>query len=110
MSKEISVQEVIEKFPSRFRPEKAGDMDKVFQFALKDDENFYVQIKEGQCTTAMGDHSDPSVTLKMNSKTFIKVITGQQDGMSAFLTGKLKAEGDVMLATQLGSLFSNKKA
>jgi putative sterol carrier protein len=36
----------------------------------------------------------------------IRLIEGEQDGMSAYLKGQLRAEGDVMLATRLGKLFS----
>jgi putative sterol carrier protein len=41
----------------------------------------------------------------MDESTFIGVIQGEIDGMSAFMKGLLRAEGDVMLATKLGKLF-----
>ena len=34
------------------------------------------------------------------------VLSGELNGMQAFMTGKLRAEGDMMLAAKLGELFS----
>jgi putative sterol carrier protein len=36
----------------------------------------------------------------------IRIISGEQDGMGAYMKGQLRAEGNVMLATRLGKLFS----
>jgi putative sterol carrier protein len=35
-------------------------------------------------------------------------MSGETSGMSAFMTGRLKATGDVMLAAKLNSLFPAK--
>lgn len=108
MSAEITVSKVIEKLPSRFQTDAAKDLAAVYQFYLEDDEDFFIQIKDQTCTTFTGEHNDPSISLFMNAETFIRVVTGEQDGMSAFLKGQLRAEGNVMLATKLGKLFKKK--
>lgn len=109
MSQDISVAKVIEKLPSRFIAGNAQDLSVTFQFQVEDDSDFYISILEGECIINEGEHPDPNVTLIMDADTMIEVITGQKDGMSAFLTGKLRAEGDVMLATKLSKLFSREK-
>ncbi|WP_197466178.1 SCP2 sterol-binding domain-containing protein, partial [Oleiphilus sp. HI0080] len=53
-----------------------------------------------------GDHDDPSVTLIMSTETLNGIVSGETDGMQAFMAGQLRAEGDMMLATKLGELFS----
>ena len=108
MSSDITVARVIAKLPSRFQADAAESLNVIFQFLLEDDENFYITIHEQSCTTTQGEHPDPSVTLLMDAETFIKVVTGQQDGMSAFMKGQLRAEGNVILATKLGKLFKDK--
>ncbi len=108
MSKEITVTQVIEKLPSRFQPEAAVGLNAVFQFYLEDGEDFFIQIQNQTCQTQAGEHLDPSISLFMDTETFIRVVTGEQDGMSAFLKGQLRAEGNVMLATKLGKLFKKK--
>ncbi|WP_415884497.1 SCP2 sterol-binding domain-containing protein [Neptuniibacter sp. QD34_54] len=109
MSQEISVSKVVEKLPSRFVSQNAVDLEAVFQFELEDDQNFYIEIKDAQCNVLTGDHDDPNVTLIMEAETMVSVINGEKDGMSAFLSGQLRAEGNIMLATKLGKLFSREK-
>lgn len=108
MRSEITVAKVIEKLPSRFEPDAAKDLTVIYQFLLEDESDFYIEIDNQECSTFPGEHPDPSITLLMDADTFIQVVTGQQDGMSAFLKGQLRAEGNVMLATKLGKLFKKK--
>jgi len=109
MSNPITVEQVINKFPSRFNPEKAVDFEAVFQFELEDDSDFYLTIADQQCRAIKGEHDDPNITLIMDAATMIDVINGELDGMSAFMQGRLRAEGNLLLAPKLGELFSHDK-
>ncbi|MHB0775337.1 SCP2 sterol-binding domain-containing protein [Halomonas sp. WWR20] len=100
-------QAVIDKLQSRFDPNAAQGMDEVFQFNLSDAENYYLHINDGNLDVQQGDHDDPSVTLSMDSDTLKGIMDGDIDGMQAFMSGKLKATGNIMLATKLTSLFPN---
>lgn len=109
MPSAISVTKVIEKLPSRFVSENAAGVAATFQFVLEDEQDFFITVSEGECTVEAGEHPDPNVTLLMDAETMVSVINGEKDGMSAFLSGQLRAEGNVMLATKLSKLFSRKK-
>jgi len=41
----------------------------------------------------------------MDSETLAEIVSGELDGMAAFMGGRLQAEGDVMLGTRLSQLF-----
>jgi putative sterol carrier protein len=99
------INAIIEGLKDKFNADAAAGMDDVFQFSIEDSDNYYVAIKDGQCEIAQGNHNDPSVTLVMNKETLKGVLTGEEDGMQAFMAGKLRAEGDMMLATKLTALF-----
>ena len=45
-------------------------------------------------------------TIKVSWDDFQSLATGALDGMTAFMTGKLKVEGDMGNAMQLQSIFS----
>ncbi|MFC6672419.1 SCP2 sterol-binding domain-containing protein [Marinobacterium aestuariivivens] len=105
MSEQLSVDRVLEKLPSRFCADQARGLSSIFQFILDDEDVFYIDIREQRCVVLRERHPDPDITLLLDSTTFIRVVTGEQDGMSAFLKGQLRAEGNVMLATKLGKLF-----
>lgn len=100
-----TVADITSKMESKFNPAAAAGLDLVFQFNVEDDENFNVTVKDGTCAVATGDAANPNVTLIMDSATLIGVMTGETDGMQAFMAGKLRAEGDMMLALKLGELF-----
>jgi putative sterol carrier protein len=45
-------------------------------------------------------------TLLMSDETFMLLATGKLDGQKAFMTGKLKTKGNLMLATKLDAVLS----
>lgn len=110
MNTHITVAQIIEKLPSRFNPEQAGSLNATFQFQLSDATPFYISIVDQRCEGLSGEHQDPDITLHLDEATLIRVVTGEQDGMSAFMKGQLRAEGNVMLATRLSKLFSGRKS
>jgi putative sterol carrier protein len=46
-----------------------------------------------------------NLTFLADSGDWVKIMTGQLDGMSAFMQGKLKVKGDRELAMKFQSLF-----
>ncbi|WP_458526290.1 SCP2 sterol-binding domain-containing protein [Onishia taeanensis] len=99
---------VLDKLQTRFDPQAAQGMDDVFQFNFSDKGSYYLVVKDGNLDVQAGEHDDPSVTLSMSSETLKGVMSGDISGMSAFMSGQLKATGNVMLATRLSSLFPNR--
>lgn len=97
----------LEKLQARFNPEAAEGMDEVFQFHFSDAGDHYLVIKDRTLDVQEGEHDDPSVSLGMSTDTLKGIMSGDINGMTAFMTGKLKATGNVMLATKLTSLFPN---
>jgi len=105
MTSNITLEKIFNKLQDRFNPDAAQGLNKVFQFSLNDADSFYLMIDNGQLQSHWGEHNDPNITLRMGEATFIGIISGDIDGMGAFMKGQLKAEGDVILATKLGQLF-----
>ncbi|MEH6472193.1 MAG: SCP2 sterol-binding domain-containing protein [Halopseudomonas sp.] len=101
----MSHQQQLDAMVSRFNANAAGDLDAVFQYQLEGDDSYYVAIQQGHCSVEAGEHQDPNATLTMDDETLQQILTGETDGMQAFMAGKLKVTGDMMLATRLTALF-----
>ena len=61
---------------------------------------------EGKATWGEGTGESPRLTFVTSTATWVKMIAGKIDGMQAFMTGKLKIEGDMMFAQQFQTLFN----
>ena len=100
-----STAEIINTLTAKFNATAAAGLDLIFQFNIEDAENYYVTVKDGTCDVQAGENDDANVTLIVDSETFKGIATGETDGMQAFMGGKLRAEGDMMLAMKLSELF-----
>lgn len=102
-----SVKDVFDKMPSAFDPNQAKNLNKVFQFEITGNQkaDYYVVIKDGSCEVKEGVHESPDVTLTMSDETWLGMVNKEISGIKAFMTGKLKVKGDLMLAQRIYELF-----
>jgi putative sterol carrier protein len=102
-----TISEFISRMANAFVPEKAAGIDASVQLKLTGAQTgeWFVAIKDNKCTISQGTAPAAKLTVTADSADFIKIFTGQMDGMQAFMQGKLKLAGDMNLAMKLVSLF-----
>ncbi len=103
----LTVKKIFERIPEVFRPEKASGLDVVFQFVIAGGGGgtWHVKVKEQKCEVKEGPAEKPTTTIKMGDEDFVKMIQGQLNAMSAYTSGKLKIEGDLMKSQLIEKLF-----
>ncbi|MBW2203925.1 MAG: SDR family NAD(P)-dependent oxidoreductase [Deltaproteobacteria bacterium] len=103
----LTVAGVFENIPGAFQPDKAAGVDVVFQFDISGAEggSWYITVKDGSCEVAQGSQGSPTTTIKMGDDDFVKMMSGELNAMSAFTSGKLKVEGDLMKSQLIEKLF-----
>jgi len=92
----------------RFQPDKASGVDAALQWLIADDGDehpYTVTVKDGTCETDPGRVDDPRVTLTTDVVSFAKLMAGKAPGPMLYMTGKLKIQGDLMLAQRMTSFF-----
>ena len=52
------------------------------------------------------DDNDAQCTMVISMENFMEMAAGNLDGTSAFMTGKLKIQGDMGIAMKLGPMLS----
>lgn len=102
-----SVNEVFEKMPQVFNAAAASGVNAVYQFHITGSEagDWYVAIKDGACEVSKGVHASPNTTITMADADWLAMCNGTLNGMTAFMSGKLKVSGDIMAAQRIPSLF-----
>ena len=99
--------DLLKKLPTAFQPEAAGDTDCTVQFNISTP--MHVVIRNGTCATRDGASTSPDVAITMDDDDLISLMKGELNGMTAFMTGKLQLEGDLMLAQRMFGFFDSSK-
>lgn len=95
------VANAVEAMKAKFNPAAAAGLDLVFGFDITDEGKKYALIvKDGTCDLQEGENPDANCTLVMDSETLKGIVSGDTDGMQAFMGGKLRVEGDMMLSVR----------
>ncbi|KAF8269584.1 sterol-binding-like protein [Lactarius quietus] len=97
--------------------EKAAQIKKnngVFEFKVKDDAgkeaSWTIDLKKTG-TVKKGEAKSlglkPDVTILLSDEVFVDLAEGKMTGQKAFMTGKLKTKGNMMLATKLDGVLKS---
>ena len=103
----LTIQDLMERMPGAFLPDKAGDTEAVIQFHFTGDQaaDWTATIQGGACEVAEGVAETATLTLTAEGQDYIDVIMGDLDPMKAFMQGKLKLAGDLNLAMKMMNFF-----
>ncbi len=106
---------VFEKMPTLFRADRAGSTNAVIHWIITDApgggaDTYELVIADGACVLSKVAEKDPKLALTMGPVDFLKVASGNGNPVMMFMTGKLKAKGDLSLAANIANLFDLPKA
>jgi len=107
----LTISQLMEKMPGAFLPEKAVGVNATIHFKFTGEEagEWNAKIADGKVFVAQGAPSDAAtMTLTADSSDYVKLLTGELDGMQAFMQGKLKLGGDLNLAMKMMNFFKIK--
>ncbi|MBE2192792.1 MAG: SCP2 sterol-binding domain-containing protein [Anaerolinea sp.] len=88
-----------------FRADKAQDDKALLAFNLSG-KNFWMKVDKGTLESGSGDApGEPDLILKAAAEDFVKIMNREMNPMTAFMSGKVKAERNMGLAIKLMGWF-----
>jgi putative sterol carrier protein len=100
-----TVQEFFEGLPARADTSKTAGMNNSYGFDIEGAGQWTVKVTDGAVSVAEGMEDAADVTISASQEVFEKIISGEQNPTSAYMTGKLKLKGDMGAAMKLQKLF-----
>jgi putative sterol carrier protein len=109
------LDEVFNRMPTLFRADKAGTTSAVIHWiitggAAGGSDTYETVIENATCTVTNQAVREPKLTMTMDPVVFLKVVSGDGNPMMMFMTGKIKAKGDLGLAANVAKLFDLPKS
>lgn len=105
------ISEVFGRMKEFFKPENAQGQEAVVHWKITDGpdgsvDHWEVVVRNGELTVTDSPVETPRVTLTMDGVSFLKLVTGAEQGPTMFMSGKLQLEGDMMFAANIQSMFT----
>jgi putative sterol carrier protein len=99
--------EYFSELPSKVNKDKVKGMNAVYQWDITGSNGgkWHVILKNDDVMIGSGQAESPNITLTLEEQNFMDLVTGKLNGQMAFLTGKLKIQGDMTLAMKLQSII-----
>jgi putative sterol carrier protein len=92
-----------EALPGRAAGKTAG-VNTTYVFDIEGAGTWTVAVTDEGATVTDGDQGG-ACTIEATSETFSKIVSGEQNPTTAYMTGKLKIKGDMGAAMKLQKLF-----
>lgn len=99
-----SVREFFGGLESRVDESKTAGMNNSYVFDVEGAGTWTVRVEDGSVTVAEGAQ-EADCTISASEETFQKIVDGEQNPTTAYMTGKLKVQGDMGAALKLQKLF-----
>jgi putative sterol carrier protein len=103
----MTVGELFDALSTRLDAEAASGLHRTLQWHITDEEPgvWAFEINDGSGRLIPGGVAEPDTTFTTSGETWMAIAEGRMDAMRAFMSGKLKVDGDMMLALKAPKLF-----
>jgi putative sterol carrier protein len=102
----VAAKEFFDKLESDADPSKLAGMSNSYLFDIEGEGQWLVSVADGKLSvTDGGADASADATISTSAETFEKIVAGEQNPTTAYMTGKLKIKGDMGAAMKLQKLF-----
>ena len=97
--------EFFESLPDRVDPERIDGLEHTYLFDIAGEGRWLVDVRDKKVTVTEDPDGSADVEFKMSAETFERIRTRKQNPMTAYMTGKLKVNGDIRAAMALQQIL-----
>ena len=99
-----STREFFEALPGRVDESKTAGMNNSYVFDVEGAGTWLVSVDDGRVSVTEGG-GEADCTISATQENFQKMVSGDLNPTTAYMTGKLKIKGDMGAAMKLQKLF-----
>ena len=99
-----SAREFFEGLSERIDPERARSLDASYRFDIEGAGTWRLEADGDRVIVSESD-APADCMIRTDERTFLRIVGGEQSPMGAYMTGKVRVEGDLGLALKLRELF-----
>ena len=100
----MAAKDFFDSLESRADESKLAGMNNSYLFDIEGEGQWVVKVADGKIDVTEGA-GDADATITTSGDTFEKIVAGEQNPTTAYMTGKLKVKGDMGAAMTLQKLF-----
>src|SRR5919204_394279 len=100
-----SSREFFETLESRVDQSRTAGMNNTYVFDIEGAGQWTVTLEDGKVSVTEGATGEPDCTITSSQQNFERIVAGDLNPTSAYMTGKLKVKGNMGAAMKLQKLF-----
>jgi putative sterol carrier protein len=101
-----SAREFFAGLQERIDPDRARALDASYRFDIEGAGSWRLDSAGGRVEVTESD-APADCVIRTDERTFLRIVGGEQSPMGAYMTGKVKIEGDLGLALRLRDVFGS---
>ncbi|WP_112246577.1 SCP2 sterol-binding domain-containing protein [Kribbella monticola] len=109
--REVALREIFRRMPEYLRPARATGFEAVVAWQITGAcgggvDEYLIRVHDGRCDVLDGSAAQPEISVRTDPATLLRIVTGNEDPVTAVLKHRLSVRGDLALAARLTKLFA----
>jgi hypothetical protein len=109
-NRELILTQIFAQMPATLDRAAVGELDAVVEWRIGDrpdggHDRWQLAFRGGAVSLERDGAAEPSIVCEVGAVDFLRLCADPSAGPQLFLTGRLRIEGDLMLAAQMPALF-----
>ena len=99
-------RDFFEGLETRVDPADLAGIEQSYRFEIEGEGSWNVRVGSGTVVVTEGGADGADATIRTSAEVFERLVSGEQNPATAYMTGKVKVDGDLGAVMKLQRLFS----